>query len=244
MLQLIPFTEGPSTLTTELLRPVVLTFFVSVEFLESSIALGFLPKVDHYYTLSDKDVLIFFNDRAKECKGIVTLEKLDEIISRYLRINIRNSNATACMQNLLASYHTIIARNGLKWIIKENQKVAVQHLLLAMQPLSLWDRPQSDLEHSHHALRKNFTCFQRHAIKLAEAFQIFDNCQPSKNFHCNERGENWRVGQSRPGKTSMPKSTAKSTENATADTPVCLWNQLDLIVLLETLRPLHLHPNW
>lgn len=54
------------------------------------------------------------------------------------------------MQDLFAKYHTILSRNELKWIITENQKVAVNQVLSAVGTVSLKERLESDLSFSHH----------------------------------------------------------------------------------------------
>lgn len=83
------------------------------------------------------------------------------------------------MQDLISSYQTILHRNGLGWIEKSNQKVAVAHVLLAIRPTTLKDRLESDFAFCHHLLRKDFTGFLSRAIKLAEAFHLVDSRPPS-----------------------------------------------------------------
>lgn len=90
---------------------------------------------------------------------------------------MKNKYATARMQDLFARYRNILRRNGLNWII--HQKVAVGHVLSAMQPSVLKDRLTSDLSFSHHHLKKDFKGFLAHAIELANAFQLVD-CGPRK----------------------------------------------------------------
>lgn len=106
------------------------------------------------------------------------LEKLDEIVRKELRTDMWNTNATACMQDLFTSYHTILTRHGLKWIIIENQKVAIQHVLSAIKPASQKDRLENHLGFAKHDLKKDFTGFLSHAVRLAEAFQIVDAGKP------------------------------------------------------------------
>lgn len=111
----------------------------------------------------------------------MTLDKLDEIVARDLRTNINNTNASAGMQDLFANYHTILSRNGLKWIISDNQKVSMQQLLSEIKPTSLRERLDSDVAFSYHPLPKTFTWFLTHAVKLVEAFQLVDSEPPSKH---------------------------------------------------------------
>lgn len=85
---------------------------------------------------------------------------------------MRNRNATARMQDLFTSYHTLLVRNGLEWLMKGNPKVAVNYVLSAVKPETLHDRLSSDLSLSHHDLRKDFLGILKHAIKPVVAFQF------------------------------------------------------------------------
>lgn len=107
----------------------------------------------------------------KETQETTTLEHLDELVEQRLTNGMRNSNGKACMQDHFSSYVTLLARNGLKWLIEENYKVAVYHVLSAVYPFSRHDRFKSDLSFSKHSLRKDSYAFLAHAIHLAEAFQ-------------------------------------------------------------------------
>lgn len=215
---------GSSSSSSEPVRPVDFKFCVNVEFLESSIALGFITGAKDYDSLTDEQVRHFLTKRAEESKEAVTLDKLDEIVGRELRTNMRNTNALARMQDLFSSYHTILARNGLKWIIDDNQKVAVHHVLCAIRPQSLRERLESDLSFSHHHLKKDFTGFLKHSIRLAEAFQIVDSGPSNKK---NRKADS--VMQNRPNKSRSGNKTDKDSNKKplqgkkTSDLPVCLW---------------------
>lgn len=214
---------GTGSSSNEPVRPVDLKFCVNVEFLESSIALGFITGANDYKSLSDELVRTFLEQRAEESKEVVTLEKLDEIVSRELRTNMRNTNASARMQDLFASYHTILVRNGLKWILEDNQKVAVYHVLGAIRPNSLRERLESDLSFSQHELKKDFKGFLRHAIRLAEAFQIVD-AGPSHKKNRKEDNATPSNSKGRSGNTDNKESGKKQKSNKkTEDLPICLW---------------------
>ena len=209
-------------------KPIDLKFCIDVEYLESSIALGFIPGVDSYETLTDTEVRNFLNSRAVESKEVVTLDKLDKIVDGELRTNMRNNNATARMKDLFASYYTILSRNGLKWIVTENQKVSVGHVLSAVRPVSLKERLESDLSFSHHHLKKDFNGFLAHAIKLAEAFQLVDCGPPSKRPKPGDGGKG-RSGNHLPGDRDDKEGHDKKNSggpNKLRDkkTPFCLWD--------------------
>lgn len=144
--------DGSST--TEVTRPANLKFCVDAEFLESKIALGFIEDVKDFASLTDAQLRTFLEERSKESKTVVTLDKLDSIVESDLRTNMKETSASTRMEDLFTSYHTILSRHALKWIISDNQKVAVQHFLLSIRPNSLRERLESDLSFSHHELKK------------------------------------------------------------------------------------------
>lgn len=95
------------------------------------------------------------------------------------------------MQDLFTSYHILLSRNGLKWLIEDTPEVAVDHVLSAIRPQSLHDRLAADLYFAKYELRKDFQGFLKHSIRLAEAFQIVDSGPTSKNNDgCGGNGRN------------------------------------------------------
>lgn len=76
------------------------------------------------------------------------------------------------MENMFISYHSLLRRQGLSWFKKDNEKVAGYHVLSVILPESLQLRLESDLDLSHHHLRKAFKGFMRHAITFSEAFKL------------------------------------------------------------------------
>lgn len=108
---------------------------------------------------------------------------LDKIVKTKLRTNMKISNTKVGMQDLFYCDQTIPRRNGLAWIVNDNQKLAVGNALSATQPPPLKDRLESDLAVSKHALWKDFAGFLEHVIKRSEAFQLFHYGLPSKYRH-------------------------------------------------------------
>lgn len=167
-------------LTSEAIRPVELKFCVDAEWLESRIALGFLKEATDYATLTDDQVRAFLDKRCKESKKTVTLEQLDRIVAQKLRTNMGNRDAEARMEDLFTDYHTLLQRSGLGWLIKDNPKIAVYHVLSAIRPQNLADRLTADLSFGEYELRKDFKGFLSHAIDLAKAFQKVDSGPPAR----------------------------------------------------------------
>lgn len=67
-----------------------------------------------------------------------------------LHTDMKNPKAKARVQDLFASYLTILRSHWLKWLVCENQKVAVAHVLSAIKPLALRERLVSYLAFSYH----------------------------------------------------------------------------------------------
>lgn len=162
------------TLTTEAVTPIALKYCVDVEFLESSLICGYIDGCASYADLTDSQLRSFLEERSAESQDSMTIEQLDKIVSQKLRTNMRNNNAKSRMQDLFSSYVTILSRNGLRWLIEENPKVAVYHVLSAVRPQSLQNRLTSDLSFSKYKFQKDWHAFLKHAVRLAEAFQLVD----------------------------------------------------------------------
>lgn len=176
--------DASTPTTTEAISPVELKYCVSAEHFTSCIMLGFMEGVTSFATLTNTQLRKYLDKQAEESKEAVTLEGLDDIISKELVMNMANKNARSRMEGLFISYHTILARQGLSWIIKDNQKLAVAHVLSAIRPQVLKERLEADLSFSQHALKKDFNKFLKHAVRLSEAFQLVDvgpRRKPKKN---------------------------------------------------------------
>ena len=110
----------------------------------------------------------------------------------------------------------ILAKNGLTWFLEKNQKLAVSHVLSAVKPQTLKDRLESDLEFSHHQLKKDFKSFLDHSLKLSDAFQLLDpgNQRKVKTPHVPH-----------PNRTRSGNHTPESPGNSSSQSnvPLCLW---------------------
>lgn len=153
---------------------VELNFCDDAEWLESHIPLDFITETEDYASLTDEIFRPFLEKRWAESKKTISLEKFDKIVKQKLRINMANHDAEARMEDLFNDYHTLLSRNGLAWLIKNNRKVSVQHVLSAIRQKTLFDRLTSDLEFGEYHLRKDFNGFLKHVIELAKDLQIVD----------------------------------------------------------------------
>lgn len=131
---------------------------------------------------------------------------------------MNDSDAISRVNNLFVSYLSILRRQGLSWVVEENQKVAVGYVLATIHPSTLHIQLESDLELSHHDLRKNFRGFIKHAIRLTEAFQLVDNGKQqsqatkavtNKHNHKGRGGNSKNIVSSQLNKNAFSASRGK-----------------------------------
>lgn len=168
------------TTTTEAIRPVNLKYCVDPEYLESALALGFIKDISDYDALTDQVLRACLDEKAQESKEDLTLEALDNIFTSELVMDICDKNSKSRMETLFLSYYKMLRRNGIAWLLKKNQKVAVYHVLSVVKPKALQHRLESDLDFAHFDCRKDFSKFLAHTIQLSEDFQLVGNGPKSK----------------------------------------------------------------
>lgn len=164
-----------SATITEAVLPMELKYCVDTQHFVSLIELGFVPDVTSFDTMSNQTLRAYLDTISAESKNAVTMDSLDDLVRNELVMDMSNGNAKSRMQTLFADYHSLLAKQGVKWVISDNQKLAVAHVLAAIRPASLRERLESDLAFSHHALKKDFKKFLKHAVELSDAFQSVDN---------------------------------------------------------------------
>jgi hypothetical protein len=76
---------------------------------------------------------------------------------------------------LFTDYSSLLRMHGLSWLIKENPKVAVWHIVDALKPKSLQARVRGDLEFAHVHLKKNFLLLMKPVLQSAEKYGDYDN---------------------------------------------------------------------
>lgn len=86
-------------------------FSVCIEFLESSIILGFITGAEDYNSFTDEQIGLFPSSCSVESKEFVTRNKLGKIIKR-LCTNIKNIKTTQRMRDLFGNYYTLWAVLG------------------------------------------------------------------------------------------------------------------------------------
>lgn len=174
----------------------------------------------------------------KESKESVTLEKLGKLVQNKVCTYMKNYDATIRVQNFSTDYHTLLARNGLEWLIKDNPKIAVEQVLFPLKPRTLHDFFEAYFSFAKYELLKNFHVFLKHGVCLAEAFQIVasgstprGDFNDTKNNHdTNRNGGGRQKGRGHRSRNGCRSCRGGGSSPARADTedqneelPLCLW---------------------
>ena len=102
--------------TAEIARPVNLKYCVEQEYLHTAALLGRIPDVSSYDALTDDQLRLFLEQKAKESSDTITLSMLDKIVHESLRMNMNDNNANSRMEALFVSYVILLRRHGLMWV--------------------------------------------------------------------------------------------------------------------------------
>ena len=118
--------------TTESVRPINLKYCVSPEYLESAISLGFLRGVEDYESLSDETPREYLDHKAKLSKDATTLDSHGKLVGNEIRMDMTDLDTRSRMKCSFIAYHSLLRRNGVAWVIHNNQNAAVSHVLSAV----------------------------------------------------------------------------------------------------------------
>lgn len=211
-------TVGDDSITTEAVRTNSLKFCVDSEYPESAIALKLITGATSYEALTDTVLRSFLNKEEEDSKGTISLQTLEEIVERELRMYMGNESGRSRMQSPFIWYHSLFWHNGLSWILEDNQKVAVGHVLYAVRPKNLQERLESNLRFSKTDCRKDFSKFMEHGVQFSGAFQILDNCRKQSkhkqftNRHGKKRGGGGERSHQLPRSGPRSGSHCKSSD--------------------------------
>ena len=138
-------------------RPVSLNFSVDPSILESLVELGQLgPAVKSVSEVTDAVLSTWLEKHSDLKKDGLSASQVQAIVDRSLRINMSEKDTEQRIIMLFADYRGILRNHGLAWIVDENPKTAVNHIVDALKPSILKKRIKDDLTFGHIALRKIF----------------------------------------------------------------------------------------
>lgn len=103
--------------TTEPMLPISITFCVDSEQLQSAIALGLIENVTDDSTLTEALLLAFLNKKGKDGRRNLTSANNYSLIEKELNMDMTVSSASSRIKQLFINYHSILRRQGLKWIL-------------------------------------------------------------------------------------------------------------------------------
>lgn len=116
-------------------QPVSLKIFVDPEWLEPMIEFDFIDNVESYDDLMEKLLRAYFNEKAQESRELLAIESNTRIVENELRMYMRDTDARFCVENLFESYVMIFGRQGLSCVLKNNQRVAANHVCSIVRPV-------------------------------------------------------------------------------------------------------------
>lgn len=122
--------------SAEVVNPVRLKYCVDSEWLESLIELEFIPDVTSYDELQDSHIGSYLDGKAEESKEVMTISVLDKLVENELRIDMSDKDARSRIETLFMSYNSLLRRNGLAWLSKDNEKISIFHVLSRIRPES------------------------------------------------------------------------------------------------------------
>jgi hypothetical protein len=130
---------------------------------------------------------------------------------------------------LFADYTSLLRVDGFLWIIEDCPKLAVEHIVDALNPKQLQSRVREDLEFVHSDLKKDFLKFMDHVTKPAEMYTDYEKhatTTPPKVPSCsktNGKGTSNRTSAVSSQQTSTnPAFADKGFTNKTKELPDCL----------------------
>ena len=199
---------------------------VDSQYLHSMIALGFISDVKSYEDLSSERLREFLDNRAIQSKKSITIAGLYILVSLELIMKMANRDAEAHMEGLFVSYHSLFSNHAVVWIISDNQKLSVNHVMSSIKPKYLKERLEADLDFSHHMLKKYFNGFRKHAVELSKDFALLDaGPKKSRKDRDNENRNGKHNGNGGSGGPSRGGSNNDNCKKRRNDVPLCLWDK-------------------
>lgn len=99
--------------TTEAIRPVNLKFCIDPEYLESPVTLGLIPDVEDHDTPTNWALRSYLDYRFQAPQESMSLDTLENVVDRDLRMDITDTSARSPMEFVLVSHHALFRSNGI-----------------------------------------------------------------------------------------------------------------------------------
>jgi hypothetical protein len=141
----------------------------------------FGPNMDSVDKITE-DVLQTWLDTHREVKkDALSASQVQSIVTKNLRINMLEKDVEQRIIMLFVDYSSLMRTNGLSWVIEQNPKVSIGHIVGVLKPIALQKRLHDDLEFSHAELKKDFLGFLEHVIARAKIYPDYTETDPPSN---------------------------------------------------------------
>ena len=100
------------SITTDAVQPIALKYCVDEDYLESLLALSFIPGAENYEDLQDADLRSYLETQARASKQAMTIDKMNRFVKTDLKTNMRNEDSVSRTRNLFVSYHALLRKHG------------------------------------------------------------------------------------------------------------------------------------
>lgn len=135
---------------------------------------------------------------------------------------MNDSNARSFIENLFTSYVSILRRNGLFCVIRENQGIAVKHVLAAIRPQLLELKIVSDLQITKSKFKEGFKGFMNHSVTVPDAFPLLDIGRSSMHRNGGKRSTETAYDGSMSTRKEV-KENSKSSNSDQKKEAICLY---------------------
>lgn len=98
-----------------------LKYCVGAQHFKLCIKLGFIENVTSFKDMTNEQLRKYLDKEANGLEDAVTLESLNNLVEKKVMMHMDIRNSRSRMQSLFANCHSLLSRNGVQWIMEENQ---------------------------------------------------------------------------------------------------------------------------
>ena len=204
-------------------KPVSMVLSVTPKLLKSLIRLGTFGKVSSVDSLTDEILEKWLRSKTTTPIENRTKESLEADLRKNVYINTREEDPELRIISLFADYDQFLVNRNMQEIVKDNPKLAVQHICLLLKPVALRNKVEADLSIHRAALKKDFTGFFKYVCEEATNCDKYVPVWERKEFKRSESGNPAATTpKANSGQSSHTSSGSTSKDNVARQPPFCL----------------------